>query len=92
MMMLEQKLHAVLYGNECPICKSSAVKDKLGEQEAELVRMREALKKSIDLAEFWINREDTRDYSEGAYRTWLALGHQSKTMMEIKAALAGKLE
>ena len=42
----------------------------------------------VDLAEFWINREDRREYSEQQYKTWHALGYGSSTMRDARAAIA----
>jgi len=42
----------------------------------------------IDLAEFWINREDRREISYEQWRAWHALGHGSNIMREARAALA----
>lgn len=57
-------------------------------------RLRELLRGMVDLAEFWINREYTGerargawDKTEGEYRTWLALGYESKALRAAKAAL-----
>lgn len=69
---------------------------------AEVIRLRhaeercaalvEALTKMVELAEFWINREDTRDISEERYAIWLALGHHSNAMRNARAALAAHKE
>lgn len=47
-----------------------------------------ALRQMVDLAEFWINREDRREYSEQQFKTWHALGHGSNAMREARAAIA----
>ena len=59
-------------------------------KDADIERLREALKAAKDLAEYWINRECTLNYSEQDYTAWLALGHQSRSMEKIRAALAGE--
>lgn len=52
-------------------------------------KLRALLKGMIDLAEFWINREDTRGKSESEYRTWLALGHHSNALRNARNVLKG---
>jgi len=48
---------------------------------------REALRELVELCEFWINREDTRDKSESEWKTWHALGHGSNAMRRARALL-----
>ena len=48
----------------------------------------EALKEMIHLAEFWINREDRRDYSRGRWMMWHALGHGSNALLNAREAIA----
>jgi hypothetical protein len=55
---------------------------------AERDALREALTGMIEMAEFWINREDIRGATEDRYNLWLALGHRSDAMVKAKAALA----
>lgn len=66
--------------------------DELLDAADEIERLREALKTAKDLAEYWINRECTVNYSQQEYNSWLALGHQSRAMGEIRAALDKKEE
>lgn len=54
---------------------------------AEVERLRSVLKRTVDLAEFWITREDTRGLSESEYKTWHALGYGSNAMKDARAAL-----
>lgn len=62
---------------KCDIC----------ELESDLAAAQEALRGMIDLAEFWINREDRSGMSEERYKIWLALGHQSNAMKRAKGVL-----
>jgi hypothetical protein len=55
---------------------------------AEHAVLREALAGMIEMAEFWINREDIRGATEDRYNLWLALGHRSDAMVKAKAALS----
>ena len=64
----------------CPYCS-------IFELEQQLAELRETLKVAKDLAEFWINRTDTRGMGETDYEIWLAIGHHSKSMGKINAAL-----
>lgn len=50
---------------------------------------RALLQEMVALAEFWINREDTRGKSESEYRTWLALGHHSNALRNARNVLKG---
>ena len=47
----------------------------------------EDLKNVAEMLDFWINRADTRNMSESEYKTWLALGHQSKTVIRLRAII-----
>ena len=55
--------------------------------EAEVERLRFVLRGTVELAEFWINREDLRGISESEWKTWHALGHGSHAMAAARAAL-----
>jgi hypothetical protein len=69
-------------------CRTIAdLRTDLAEARRDLDALREALTKTIDLAEFWINREDTRKMSSEEYRIWLALGHRSNWLQAAKAAI-----
>jgi hypothetical protein len=48
------------------------------------------LKALEDTLDFWINSADTRSMSEQEYKTWLALGHQSKTARRLRAIIEDK--
>ena len=50
----------------------------------------EDLKNVADKLDFWINRDDTRSMSESEYKSWLALGHQSKTVTRLRAIIDNK--
>ena len=56
-------------------------------QRAERDALRALLARMVDLAEFWINREDGRSKSEQEWKTWHACGHGSNAMRDAKAAL-----
>lgn len=47
----------------------------------------ELLERVKGTLEYWISRTDTRGMSESDYKSWLALGHQSKAMTELRALL-----
>jgi hypothetical protein len=53
---------------------------------AEVERLRAALPKMIELAEFWIEQGRETGMSKERYEVWLALGHRSKAMIEARAA------
>lgn len=62
-----------------------------GELETATERLAEArrhIRRLVDLAEFWINREDRRRMSEHEYKTWVALGFQSGAYRDAHAFLA----
>jgi len=63
---------------------------RLTQLEAEVERLRALLKSTVDLAEYWINREERRGMSEGEWRTWHSLGYGSNTMISAHALLAEK--
>jgi hypothetical protein len=42
----------------------------------------------IELAEFWINREEARCKSDAEYQVCLTFGHQSHALRNARAALA----
>lgn len=50
----------------------------------------EDLKDLEDTMGFWINSADTRSMSEQEYKTWLALGYQSKTATRLRAIIYNK--
>jgi hypothetical protein len=62
--------------------------DEIDRSRAEVAQLRALLRNMVELAEFWINREDRRQFSEHEYRTWRALGHDSSAMKAARAALA----
>ncbi len=47
----------------------------------DLERQIAVLQGMIELAEYWINREDRRGHSEEQFRAWRALGHDSHAML-----------
>ncbi len=61
---------------------------RLAELEAEVERLRALLKSTVELAEYWINREERKGMSEGEWRTWHSLGYGSNTMISARAELA----
>ena len=64
----------------------------LKSQEARIKALEDALRGMKELAEFWINREDTRDISKERYEVWLALGHRSKAMERAREVLGDNVE
>lgn len=50
----------------------------------------EDLKDLEDALAFWINSADTRSMSEQEYKTWLVLGHKSKTTRRLRAIIEDK--
>jgi hypothetical protein len=48
----------------------------------------EALRQSVDLAEYWFLREDRRNLSESEHKTWHALGYGSSAYKAARAAIA----
>lgn len=54
---------------------------------AERDTLRGILCRMVQLAEFWINREDIRGYSARQYKTWHALGYGSSTMRAARLAI-----
>ena len=63
---------------------------------AKAERLRAALEKMKEMAEYWINLQLGNMKTEGViskerYDTWLALGHQSKAMSLARAALTQEL-
>jgi hypothetical protein len=65
-----------------------ATVDALWKARAANNELLEALLGAVELAEYWINREYTRNASESEYQTWLALGHHSDAMKAARAAIA----
>ncbi len=57
---------------------------------AEVEALRQCLKNALDLAEFWILREDRRAMSESEFQTWRNLGYQSNAFLNGRSALRGK--
>ncbi len=70
--------------------KCDALRAELAEARRGAEALRIVLAKMIDLAEFWINREDTRNKSDEEYRIWLALGHRSNSLQAARIALVSK--
>lgn len=56
-------------------------------RDAEIEELVEALRITVDLAEFFINREDRREMSESRWQMWHALGHGSNAMRTARALL-----
>ncbi len=52
----------------------------------------EALRQSVDLAEYWFLREDRRNLSESEHKTWHALGYGSSAYKAARAAIAKATE
>lgn len=73
----------------CEICE---LKRELAAVTAERYTLRGIVASLIDLAEFWINRNDRRTMSEQEYATWLRLGHRSNAMQRAKAAIDAERE
>ena len=61
--------------------------DELTRLRAEVEALRLALRKTVDMAEYWINRENRRGMSESDFKTWHALGYGSNAMKAARAAL-----
>ena len=55
---------------------------------AQVETLREALRSLIDNTEYWIERARPYRPTADQYRTWIALGWQSPSLLEAKAALA----
>ena len=51
--------------------------EEITQLRSERNRVRLMMARLLDLAEYWINREDRRGMSEQSYRTWMSLGFQS---------------
>ena len=62
--------------------------ERLEKQRAMIEELREALRRALDLSQYWFGREDRRDYSETDYRAWLALGYMSNAYTNGRAVLA----
>lgn len=76
-------------------CEATAFKIQIRQLQSELAGERAErdallgiLCRMVDLAEFWINREDRREYLEQQYKTWYALSYGSSTMRDARDAIA----
>ena len=60
---------------------------ELRRQHEVIADLLEALRQSVDLAEYWFLREDRRNLSESEHKTWHALGYGSSAYKAARAAI-----
>ncbi len=62
---------------ECKGFDCCPLASKLNEADKRIATLEKAAEKYKDIAEFWINKVDTRHMCEQDYKNWLVLGHKA---------------
>jgi hypothetical protein len=82
------RLERLLFGRDLYILDEAL--DRLEGQEKRIAELKADLQRMIELAEFWILRENRENYSDSEWKTWHSLGFGSNAMQSARTALKEK--